>query len=142
MKFRRIAWIRGTGPPRRNGEVLDRIEAHLRQLEEAFVRLENLKTEEQKLAAALDATCIEEKKILSDESASEKQATERLLKCRALRDIQAARVNNARTRTAIQIEDALEFGQTVRRNCVHFGRCPAPSAAEPALKVRQRFLGS
>jgi len=65
---------------RRNGEVLDRIEAHLRQFEEAFVRLENLKTEEQKLAAALDATCIEEKKILSDESASEKQATERLLK--------------------------------------------------------------
>ena len=63
------------------------------------------------------------------------------LNCRALRDIQAARVNNARTRTAIQIEDALEFGQTVRRNCVHLGAALLQARRNRLLKFVSDFWG-
>jgi hypothetical protein len=122
----------------RNEEVLAAIQQNLLQLGEAFGILENSKAEEQKLATALEATCTEEKKVLLDESVSEKQATERLLKCRALRDVQAARVNNAKARTGIATEDVLEFGRIVRRNCTHLAHALLQARL---LQFMDGFLG-
>jgi hypothetical protein len=75
---------------------LEQLEARVRGLEQSFAKLETLQSELQDLELTYQESCGEEKRILADETATESQATKKLLETRAKRDLRHERLLNAK----------------------------------------------
>jgi hypothetical protein len=69
----------------------------LSQLNAAFTQLDAYRSEEAELASACDEIANEERAFLESPNGSEKQATEKLLRIRATRDIRNAKLSNMKS---------------------------------------------
>jgi hypothetical protein len=125
----------------RNEEVLAAIQQNLLRLREAFAQLDVCKTAEEQLADEVHKAEAEENRILKDEELSVLVATKKVVEARARHDVLIARHTAARQRTTIQIEDVLEFGRIVRRNCVHLGAALLQARRTRLLQFMDGFLG-
>jgi hypothetical protein len=101
-------------------QALHQIEDQFAQLTAGFAQLDALKSEEAELLAGCDAVAAEEKAVLENQEATEKQSVDRLLKVRALRDIRTAKLTSLRKRIA-QHNDLLFFdlAQPLRRSVIN-----------------------
>jgi hypothetical protein len=73
-------------------QALAEIETRLEQLSAAFQQLDTLRAEEAELVTASDEIANEERAFLENPSGSERQATERLIRLRATKDIRASKL--------------------------------------------------
>jgi hypothetical protein len=124
-----------------NQEVLAAIEENMRRLQTGFAQLDACKIAEQQLADEVRKAESEETRILKDEDLSVPAATKKLVEARAKRDVLIARHTAARQRTGIAIEDLLEFGRIVRRNCTHFAHALLQARRARLLQFMDGFLG-
>jgi hypothetical protein len=116
---------------------LDQLEARVRELEQSFGRLETLQSELQDLELAYQESCGEEKRILADETATEKEATKRLLECRAKRDLRHERLLNGKRRISDLIDTiTLDDGPDLRR---FFARFAHRLLAEKEAAITELF---
>jgi hypothetical protein len=72
-------------------EAFTQLEHATSELEAAFASLENLKVQQAELEKQLFQACQDEKTIIGDQTISEAQGVEKLLECRAKRDLRAER---------------------------------------------------
>jgi hypothetical protein len=99
-------------------EALSDIAVQLHQLDAAFAELDNLKAQERESVAALEEAGREEQTILENQDTSEKQAVDKLLKARALKDIRSTRVAGIRKRLTLHVDLVVhDIGSDVRRAC-------------------------
>jgi hypothetical protein len=98
-------------------EALTQIEAQLENLTVAFTQLDALRAEEAELIAACEQVAAEEKAILENQDATEKQSVDRLLKTRALKDVREARAASARKKLALHVDLLIhDLGGQLRRD--------------------------
>jgi hypothetical protein len=124
-----------------NQEVLAAIEENMRRLQQAFVRLDACRKAEAELADEVRKAESEESRISKDEDVSVPTATKKLVEARAKKDVLVARHTAGRQRTAIAIEDVLELGRIVRRNCVHLGAALLTARRARLLEFANDFWG-
>lgn len=123
-------------------EVLAAIEQNLLKLQSAFTQLDVCRNTEAELADEVRKAEAEETRILKDEEVSVPAATKKLVEARAKKDVLVARHTAARQRTTIQVEDVLEFGRIVRRNCVHLGAALLQARRIRLLEVLNSLFGA
>jgi hypothetical protein len=86
---------------------------------------------------------VEEKAILENEDATEKQAVERLLKARALRDVRDARLSNARKRI-VQHVDLVRYDlcEPLRKNFTNLAFALLTHRRQRMEKLFHELLGN
>jgi hypothetical protein len=122
---------------------LAQIEGQLGQLASGFETLDALRAEEQELATACQEAAAQEKAVLEDQDSTEKQATERLLKVRALRDVRDARLANTRKRI-VQHLDLLRYDlcEPLRRSLTNLGFALLAHCRQRIEKLFFELLGN
>jgi hypothetical protein len=101
---------------------LEPLEAKVRELDRHLERLNQLEAELEDLELSFQEACGEEKRILADEVATEKDGIKRLVEARAKRDLRQERVAAGRRRIN-ELVDAIvsDVGPDVRLSFARFG---------------------
>lgn len=97
-----------------NADVLSTVETEIVSLEQMFAGLESLKTEKDRLNAAVQNLTTEETRTLGDDAA-ESVIVKKLIEIRARRDVQSARLASVEDRLKEQTAALAVQGETVRR---------------------------
>jgi len=97
-----------------NADVLSTVETEIVSLEQMFAGLESLKTEKDRLSAAVQNLTAEETRTLGDDAA-ESVIVKKLIEVRARRDVQSARLASTQDKISEQTADLAVQGETVRR---------------------------
>ena len=100
----------------RNAQVLDQTEAEIATLESQFVRLQELRDEEQRLRSEWEKTQQDETALLGDESLSEAEAIKRLISVRSRKDVFQTRLAAQVKRIKDHVFDIRDQGETVRHS--------------------------
>jgi hypothetical protein len=97
-----------------NVDILGIVETEFVSLEQMFAGLELLKTEKDRLSAAVQNLIAEETRTLGDDAA-ESVIVKKLIELRARRDVQSARLISIQDKIKGQTADLAVQGETVRR---------------------------
>jgi hypothetical protein len=97
-----------------NADVLSTVETEIVSLEQMFAGIESLKTEKDRLSAAVQNLTAEETRTLGDD-AVESVIVKKLIEIRARRDVQNARLAGVEDRLKEQTAALAVQGETVRR---------------------------
>jgi hypothetical protein len=98
-------------------QALAAIETQLEQLSAAFSELDKLRAEETELLAACEQIAGEERALLENPGGNEKQATDKLLRIRATRDVRQARLDGARKKLVLHVDLLIhDLGEQLRHD--------------------------
>jgi hypothetical protein len=123
-------------------QALAEIETQLAQLHGAFETLDRLKAEADEAQNAYETAIADEKMILADQNGTEKQAVDRLLKARALRDVREARLTQARKRVADSCDSIVyDIGQPLRHDLSNLAHALLAARMQRIHKLFDALLG-
>lgn len=98
-----------------NADVLSTVESEIGSLEQMFAALESLKTEKDRLTAAVQSLTEDEARTLQDDGSSESAVVKKLIEIRTRRDVQSARLSSTQDKIKTQKIDLANQGEAVRR---------------------------
>ena len=133
-----------TYPNRRNPpKAIAEIEGQLNAFASGCDQLDALRVEEAESVRVCDEITGEERAFLENPTGSEKQATEKLLRIRATRDIRNAKLTNVRKRITGHI-DVLVFdvAQPLRRNFVNLSHALLAARRQRIEKFFHQLTGN
>jgi hypothetical protein len=98
-----------------NAAALGTVESEIVSLEQMFAALESLKTEKDRLSAAVRTLTEEETRTLQDDGGSESAVVKKLIEIRTRRDVQSARLTSTQDKIKAQTTGLADQGESVRR---------------------------
>ena len=123
-------------------QALAAIETQLEQLSAAFSELDKLRAEETELLAACEQIAGEERALLENPGGNEKQATDKLLRIRATRDVRQARLDGARKKLVLHIDLLIhDLGQDLRHTMNGLAHGLLSARTERIHKLYDSLLG-
>jgi hypothetical protein len=119
-----------------------RLKSQLVQLDAAFSALDAYRSEEAELVAACEQVAAEEKVVLEQHDGSEKQAVDRLLKVRALKDIRQARLTGMRKKITLHVDMLIhDVGSPLRHSMSSLAYGLLNSRSSRIQKLYDSLLG-
>jgi len=98
-----------------NAAALGIVESEIASLEQMYVELESLKTQKDRLSAAVQSLTEEETRTLQDDGSSESAVVKKLIEVRTRKDVQSARLTSTQDKIKAQTTGLADQGEAVRK---------------------------